>query len=56
MVTTIRLPEELHSKLKRNAEKQGMTFNGYVLSILWQNVQEMRQITTQNSFDDRNML
>lgn len=36
MVTTLRLPEELHKKLKEKAEKQGMTFNGFVLSILWE--------------------
>ena len=35
MVTTIRLPEELHKKLKREAEQKGMTFNAYVLILLW---------------------
>ena len=35
MVTTIRLPEELHKKLKREAEQKGMTFNAYVLMLLW---------------------
>lgn len=54
MVTTIRLPEELHSKLKRNAKKQGMTFNGYVLSILWKSVQTMCH-NGKCSFDDTNM-
>ena len=34
-VTTIRLPEELHRKLKREAKKKGLTFNAYVLGILW---------------------
>lgn len=40
MVTTIRIPDELHKKLKEEAEKKGMTFNGYVLGILWQGVKE----------------
>lgn len=35
VVTTIRLPKELHKKLKAAAEKQGMTLNGYLLSVLW---------------------
>lgn len=38
--TTIRLPEELHKKLKEEAEKKGMTFNGYILGILWDGVKE----------------
>lgn len=36
MVTTIRLPEELHKKLKKEADKRGMTLNSYLISILWQ--------------------
>ena len=36
MVTTIRLPEELHQQLKKEAEAKGMTFNAYVLMLLWQ--------------------
>ena len=28
IVTTLRLPRELHRKLKEEAEEQGMTFNG----------------------------
>lgn len=39
MVTTIRLPDELHEELKGQAERKGMTFNAYVLSMLW-DVQE----------------
>lgn len=38
MVTTIRLPDELHKKLKEEAERRGMTFNGYLLGILWAGV------------------
>ena len=35
MVTTIRLPEELHRKLKEEARQKGMTLNAYIISILW---------------------
>ncbi len=35
MVTTLRLPDELHEKLKSQAERKGMTFNAYLLSVLW---------------------
>lgn len=40
MVTTVRLPDELHKRLKREAEKRGMTFNAYVISILWEMFQK----------------
>lgn len=40
MVTTIRLPDELHKKLKEEAERRGMTFNGYLLGILWAGVKK----------------
>ena len=33
--TTLRLPDELHKKLKGQAERKGMTFNAYLLSVLW---------------------
>ncbi|MCM1026489.1 MAG: Arc family DNA-binding protein [Roseburia sp.] len=36
MVTTMRLPDELHEDLKKQAERKGMTFNAYLLSILWE--------------------
>ena len=36
VTTTIRLPEELHRKLKEEAEKRGMTLNGYLLGVLWE--------------------
>ena len=35
MITTIRLPDELHKKLKAQAERKGMTFNAYMLGVLW---------------------
>ena len=38
IVTTLRLPRELHQKLKEEADRQGMTLNGFVLSILWKYV------------------
>lgn len=40
ITTTIRLPEELHKKLKAEAEKKGMTFNGYLLGILWNGIKK----------------
>lgn len=43
MVTTIRLPDELHQKLKKRAEKRGMTFNGYLLEILWRKADEKEE-------------
>ena len=36
MVTTIRLPDELHRKLKNEAKKKGMTLNALVVSLLWE--------------------
>lgn len=33
--TTIRLPKELHRKLKKKAKKRGMSFNGYVVNCLF---------------------
>lgn len=35
MVTTIRLPEQLHEQLKEEAKKKGITLNAYIISILW---------------------
>ena len=34
--TTIRLPVELHRKLKEEAEKRGLTLNAYIIGILWE--------------------
>lgn len=36
MVTTIRISDELHKRLKKEAKKRGMTLNAYVISILWE--------------------
>ena len=36
VTTTIRLPEQLHKQQKENAEKKGMTLNGYLLGVLWE--------------------
>ena len=35
MQTTIRMPNSLHKILKKEAEEKGMTFNGYLLKLLW---------------------
>lgn len=32
--TTIRLPAELKEKLQQEAERLGISFNGYVISLL----------------------
>ena len=34
--TTIRLPEELHKKLKIAAKKRGISLNAYILSCLFE--------------------
>lgn len=36
MVTTIRMPDELHQKIKKEAEKRGISFNAYVVSLMWE--------------------
>lgn len=33
--TTLRLPDELHKTLKREAGQRGMTMNAYIISVLW---------------------
>ncbi len=35
MVTTIRIPDELHKALKAKAKEKGLTFNAYLISLLW---------------------
>lgn len=52
MVTTIRLPDELHGKLKAEAERKGMTFNAYVLSLLW----DMQECRSNNEVEDRQVI
>lgn len=32
---TVRLPEELHRKLKKKARDKGLTVNAYIVSTLW---------------------
>lgn len=36
MVTTIRLPDSLHRKLKEEAKDKGITLNCHILNILWE--------------------
>lgn len=36
MVTTIRLPDALHQKLKEEAKDKGITLNCHILNILWE--------------------
>lgn len=33
--TTIRFPEELHRKLKKEAKEKGLTMNAFVINALW---------------------
>lgn len=40
--TTIRIPKELHQKLKAEAKKRGMTANGLIANILWEYLQGSR--------------
>ena len=42
MVTTIRLPDQLHEQLKEEAKKKGITLNAYIINILW-NRNEVRK-------------
>lgn len=34
--TTLRLPEKLYSGLKKQAKRKGLSWNAYVISILWE--------------------
>ncbi len=34
--TTIRFPEKLHKRLKKEAKSRGMSLNAYVISVLWE--------------------
>lgn len=40
MVTTMRIPDELHKFLKAEAERRGLTFNAYLISLLWEIARE----------------
>lgn len=33
--TTIRFPEKLYKKLKKEAKNRGMSLNAFVISMLW---------------------
>lgn len=33
--TTVRMPEKLHSSLKKQARKKGLSFNALILKVLW---------------------
>lgn len=33
--TTLRIPKELYLSIKCTAKRRGMTFNAYIISILW---------------------
>lgn len=33
--TTLRLPEKLYSGLKKQAKRKGLSWNAYMISILW---------------------
>ena len=33
--TTIRIPKELHQKLKELAKKKGLTVNALIVQVLW---------------------
>lgn len=33
--TTIRFPEKLYKKLKKEAKSRGMSLNAFVISMLW---------------------
>lgn len=33
--TTIRIPKELHQKLKEQAKKKGLTINALIVQTLW---------------------
>lgn len=40
MVTTIRIPDDLHKRLKEEAEKRGLTVNAIVILALWEYVRK----------------
>lgn len=34
--TTVRLPDELYQRLKKEAREKGLSMNAYAISLLWQ--------------------
>lgn len=40
MQTTIRLPDELHKKLKELAKRKGLTVNAFIIQKLWKQIEE----------------
>lgn len=42
MVTTIRIPDDLHKRLKEEAEKRGLTVNAIVTLALWEYVRAVK--------------
>lgn len=52
MVTTVRLPEELHKKLKAEARRKGMTANALLLTILWEAVKKEEDGNGREDMDD----
>lgn len=42
-IMTVRAPDDLHLKLKKSAEKYGLTRNALILQILWEWVQEQEE-------------
>lgn len=40
MQTTIRLTEDLYQKIKRMAEKKGLTINAIIILALWEYVKK----------------
>lgn len=53
MQTTVRMPIELHQKLKKKAKERGMTLNGFVVSILWEKVDKKASILKATTRDTR---
>lgn len=39
----MRFPEELHKSLKKEADRRGMTLNSYVISVLWEQIQNQKK-------------
>ena len=53
--TTIRIPKELHQKLKELAKKKGLTVNALIVQALWklQEKKEVASMPVRNSIADR---